>query len=202
MSNTEHETFTERRTLREHLDALRARLAGGEDVSADELADATTRADAEREVENARRTRWQRKRAEAEQAAAREQMDGIVAGLTPDAHKASRDRIDAALSAFWTVVAAEVDAAREHNEQLRRAASTFGRTGYRMVPTMHASSRLPEGVDPDHHARASGSGVSLTWAGERYVTHDPRAYALDLWRPTRDEWRRDLDRAVTEQRAA
>jgi hypothetical protein len=180
-SNEQPETtdeFTERTLWRDALDNLRARLRGGDEIDQTELAQAMTHAQAEQEVEAARLSQHERRKAEQDRAAAREQVTARVADLEPDARAASRSRVERAWTAYLDACEAEQAAARDYSQSVRS-----------LIPLV---SKAYSELDDDNHTVPGGVIVD----GKRYAVYSMSGVSLPHRESGRTDYRRDrIDRA-------
>lgn len=144
---TENDTeFNETTTLRDAWEAIKARLSSGGDVTPDELVDAEKLAEAEVQIETARRSNHEKRKTKREQDAAAKRADELAKKIDPEINAASKARIDEAYENYLSVIEAEVEASTSHNAnvwELARACRDAGapvvaagdkHTGDRVVP--------------------------------------------------------------------
>ena len=165
---TTDDEYQERRFWRDLLDRILAALGRGEEVDAEELADVRTKAEAETEVEAARKTAHERKRERREQDAATKRADAMAEGIDPNPRAGSDERIAAAWQQYLAAVEAEVEAMKAHSERVYELARAAEQAGTPLVESMNARSAEGDHIVP---TPSYPKRRTVTWRGTRYVQH-------------------------------
>ena len=162
-TTTDDTEYTERRFWRDLLDRILAALGRGEEVDAEELADVRTKAEAETEVEAARKTAHESRRARKAQDAAAARADEIAATINPDALADGYARMRQAYDNYVATVEEVAAECRPHNAAVSELARACRDAGAPTVQPINA--RAAEG---DHVVTADGGRAWPTWRGIKY----------------------------------
>ena len=164
---TSTEQYTEKRTWRDALDNLRARLRGGDEIDQTELAQAMTHAQAEQEVEAARRSAHESRSARKAQEQAAARADEIAAGIDPDIGATVDAEIVAAWEAYLATAEAAAEKLTEHAAQVDELAREVRKAGVQTVDGITQSNRTTR-VTGDRIVSAPGGRAVPTWGGVTY----------------------------------
>ncbi|MCY1656321.1 hypothetical protein OVA21_03670 [Dietzia sp. SL131] len=185
---TTDDEYSERRFWRDLLDKIMAALGRGEDVDAEELAEVRTKADAETEVETARRTAHESRRTRKAQDAAAARADEIAATINPDALADGYARMREAYEEYLRTVEEVAAECRPHNQAVSELARACRDAGAPTVQPINA--RAAEG---DHVVVADGGRAWPTWNGIKYSPMAVEGERLPH-NSDRSKRRQDLDR--------
>lgn len=161
---TSTEQYTEKRTWRDALDNLRARLRGGDEIDQTELAQAMTHAQAEQEVEAARRSAHESRSARKAQEQAAARADEIAATINPDALADGYARMRDAYEAYLRTVEEVAAECKAHNAAVSELARACRDAG---VPVVRADQPRPEG-DAVVASIGDWNRQRPTWRGVSY----------------------------------
>jgi hypothetical protein len=188
---TTDDEYQERRFWRDLLDRILAALGRGEEVDAEELADVRSKADAETDVETARRSAHESRRARKAEDAAAARADEIAATIDPNIGAT----VDAEIRATWEAYLAATESAAEklakHAAQVDELAREVRKAGVPTVDGITQSNRTTR-ITGDRIVSTPGGPLVPTWGGVTYGRPSVEADKLPH-RSDQSERRRRID---------